>query len=73
MGVVCSTYGGEERYKQVLVGKSEERRSPRHTWKDNIKVNLKEVVWWDMDWIDLAQDSDGWRALVYPAMSLRFP
>jgi len=70
--MVCSTYGGEERCTQVLVGKPE-GRSPRHTWEDNIKIDLKEVVRWDMDWSDLAQDRDRWRALVYAAMSLRFP
>jgi len=58
---------------RILVGKPEGRRSPRHTWEDNIKMDLKEVVRGDMDWIDLAQDRDGWQALVNAAMSLRFP
>jgi hypothetical protein len=36
---------------------------------DNIKVNLREIGWDDMDWIDLAQDRDQWRALVNMAMN----
>jgi hypothetical protein len=35
-------------------------------------MDLKEVVWGDMDWIDLAQDRDGWRALVNVTMSFWF-
>jgi hypothetical protein len=73
MDVVCSMYEGQERCTQFLVGNPEGRRSPRHTWKDNIKRDLKEVVWGEMDWIDLAEDRDGWRALIKVAMRLRFP
>jgi hypothetical protein len=50
----------------VLVGKPEEKRPlvrPRHRWEDNIKMDLLEVGW-GMDWIDLGQHSDSWRALV---------
>ena len=45
----------------VLVGKPEGKRplgKPRHRWEDNIKVNLKEIGWKGMDWIDLTQDRD---------------
>jgi hypothetical protein len=44
-----------------LVGKPEEKRPlgrPRHRWVDNIKIDFREIVWDDMDWIDLAQDRD---------------
>jgi hypothetical protein len=60
---------------RALVGKSEGRRPlgrPRHRWEDNIKVDLREVGW-GIDWIDLAQDRDRWRALVNTVMNLRAP
>jgi hypothetical protein len=40
---------------------------------DNIKVVLREIAWSDMDWSDLAQDMDQWRALVNMVMNLPFP
>jgi hypothetical protein len=40
---------------------------------DNIKINLREIGWDGMDWIDLAQDRDQWRALVNTIMNLRVP
>ena len=46
---------------------------PGHRWKDNIKMDLQEVGWGGMDWIDLAQDKDRWRALVNTAIHLRVP
>jgi hypothetical protein len=56
--------------KRVLVGRPEEKR-PRRRWEDKIKMDLQDVGWGDMDWIDLAQDRDRWRALVTMVMSLR--
>jgi hypothetical protein len=46
---------------------------PRHRWKDNIQMDLREIVWrWGgMDWIDLAQDMGRWRTLVNAVMNLR--
>jgi hypothetical protein len=64
-------YNGEE---DELVGKPEGKkpvRKPRHRWVDNIKIDLREIGWDGMDWIDLAQDRDQWRALVNTAMNLR--
>jgi hypothetical protein len=55
------------------VGKPEGQRPlgrPRHRWVDNIKMDLREIEWYGMDWIDLVQDRDQWRALVN---NLRFP
>jgi hypothetical protein len=45
----------------------------RHRWEVNIKMDLKKIGWGGMDWIDLAQDRDRWRALVNTAMNLRVP
>jgi len=58
------------------VGKSEGKRPlgrPRLRWEDNIKMNLQEVGFGGMDWIDLAQDRDRWRVLVNAVMNLCFP
>jgi hypothetical protein len=69
---------GERRGEyRALVGKPEGRRPlerPRRRWEDNIRVDLREVGWeGGMDLIDLAQDRDRWRALVYTVMNLRVP
>jgi hypothetical protein len=40
---------------------------------DNVKMDLREIGWDDMDWIDLAQDRDQWRALENTVMNLRVP
>jgi hypothetical protein len=40
---------------------------------DNIKIDPREIGWVGMDWIDVAQDMDQWRAIVYAAMNLRVP
>jgi hypothetical protein len=56
------------------VGKAEERRplgKRRRRWENNIKIKLKEIGWDSMDWINLAQDGDQWRALVNTVMKLR--
>ena len=75
MDRTCSTYGERRGVYRVLMGKPEGKRPlgrPRRRWKDNIKMGLQEVGW-GMDWIDLAQDRDRWRALVNAVMNLRFP
>jgi hypothetical protein len=49
------------------VGNTEGRRPlgrARRRWVDNIKIDLREIGWDSMDWIDLAQDRDQWRALL---------
>jgi hypothetical protein len=61
---------------RALVGKPEGRKPlgrPRRKWKDNIKMDLREVGWGGMDWINLAQDRDRLRALVNAVMNLRIP
>jgi hypothetical protein len=52
---------------RILVGKPERKRPlgrPRRRWVGNIKLDLRVIGWDDMDWIELAQDRDQWRALV---------
>jgi hypothetical protein len=61
---------------RALVGKPEGRRPlgrPRRRWEDNIKMDLREVGWGSMDWMNLAEDRDRWRALVNTVMNLRVP
>jgi hypothetical protein len=45
----------------------------RCRWEDNIKMDLQEVGCWGIDWIELANDRERWRALVNAAMNLRVP
>jgi hypothetical protein len=61
---------------RILVGKPEGKRplgSPRHRWEDNTKMDLQEVRCGAMDWIELTENRDRWRALVNAAMNLRVP
>jgi hypothetical protein len=46
---------------------------PRRGWEDNIKIDVQEVGYGGVDWIELAQDRDRWRALVNAVMNLRVP
>jgi hypothetical protein len=58
---------------RVLVGKPEEKRPlgrSRRRWDDNIKTAIQKVGCGGMDWIELAQDRDRWRALVSAVMNL---
>jgi hypothetical protein len=68
---------GEKRnVYRLLVGKPEGKRPlrrPRHRWVDNIKMDLVEIGWGDVDWIGLTQDRDKWRALVNSVINLRVP
>jgi hypothetical protein len=71
MGGPCSTNGGAYR---LLVGKPEGKRPlgrPRRRWVDNIRMDLGEVGWNDVDWIGVAQDRNRWRVLVNSVLNLR--
>jgi hypothetical protein len=64
---------GEKRNAyRLLVGKRPLGR-PRHRWVDNIRMDLGEMRWGDVDWIGLAQDRNRWRALVNSVLNLWVP
>jgi hypothetical protein len=61
---------------RILVGKPEGRRPlgrARRRWVDNIKIDLREIGWDGIDWIDQAQDRSQWRALVNMVMNFLVP
>jgi hypothetical protein len=68
---------GEDRVVyRVVVGKPVGKRPlgrPRRRWEDNIKMDLQEVGGCRGDWMELAQDRDGWRALVGTVRDFRVP
>ena len=71
------TCKGERRgIYRVLVGKTEGKKPPgrpRCSWEDNIKMDLQEVGYGGMDWIELAQDRDRLQALVNAVMNFQVP
>jgi hypothetical protein len=61
---------------RILMGEPEVKRPlgrPRHRWVDNDKMNLREIGWGGVAWIDLVLGRDQWRALVNMVMNLRVP
>jgi hypothetical protein len=61
---------------KILFGKCEEKRSfrrQRHRWEDNIRMELRETGWEDVEWIRLAQDRNQWRGLVNTVMNILVP
>jgi hypothetical protein len=76
MGKACGTNGDKRNAYRILVGKPEGKRPlgrSRRAWIDNIKIDLREIGWDGMDWIDLAQDREQRRALVNTVMNFRVP
>jgi hypothetical protein len=68
--------GARSNKYRIVVGKPERKRplgKPRRRWVDNIKMYHREIGCDGMDWIDMVQDSDEWRALVNKIMNLRVP
>jgi hypothetical protein len=73
MGRSCSTNGEKRNAYKILLGMPAGKRPLRRVkrrWLDNIKIDIREIVWGGMDWIDLAQDRDQWRALVITVVNL---
>jgi hypothetical protein len=67
---------GEKVALSLLVGKPDRKRQltrPKSRLVDNIKMNLAEMIWDDVDWISLAQGKNNWRSLVSAVMNLRVP
>jgi hypothetical protein len=76
MGRACSRNGEKRNAYRILVGMPEGKRPlgrPRRRWVDNIRMDLRDVGWDGMDWTDLTQNRDPWRALVNTVMNLRVP
>jgi hypothetical protein len=76
MGGPFSTNGEKRNAYRLLVGNPEGKRPlgrPRSKWVDNIRIDLGEVGWDDVDWISLANDRNRWRALVNSVLNLRVP
>jgi hypothetical protein len=72
----CSTNGEKRNVYRLLVGMPERKRPlgrPRCRWVDNIRVDLGEIGRGGVDWIDLVQGRDNWRALVTSVLNLRVP
>jgi hypothetical protein len=70
----ASRMGETRNAYRILMGKPEGKRllgRPRRRWVDNIKMDLIEIEWDDVDSIELAQDRDQWRAHVNTVMNLR--
>jgi hypothetical protein len=68
--------GEKRKAYRLLVGKPEGKRSlgrPRRRWVDNIRMDLGEMGWSDVDWICLAKDRNRWRALVNSVLNLWVP
>jgi hypothetical protein len=66
--------GEERKVYKVLVGKPEGKRPlgrPRRRWENGIRMDLREIGWGSVEWIQLAQGSDRWRAVVNTVMNLR--
>jgi hypothetical protein len=68
--------GDQRNAYRIFVGKPEGKRPlgrPRRRLVDNIEIDLREIGWDGVGWVDLAQDRDQWRALVNTVMNLRVP
>jgi hypothetical protein len=68
--------GEQKNAYRLLVGNPEGKRPlgrPRRRWVDNIRMDLGDVGWYDVDWIGLAKDRNSWRSVVNSVLNLRVP
>jgi hypothetical protein len=66
--------GEDRKVYKVLMGKPEGKiplGKPRRRWEDGIRMDLREIGWRSVEWIQVAQDRDRWRAVVNTVMNLR--
>jgi hypothetical protein len=66
VGGACGSHGEERKVYKILVGKPERKRPlgrPRHRWEDGNRMDLREIGWGSVEWIQLAQDRGWWQAL----------
>jgi hypothetical protein len=76
MSMACSTNGEKRNAYRILVGNPEGKKPlgrPRRRWVDDIKMDLREIGCCGMNWIDLVQDKDQWKALLKMVMNLWVP
>jgi hypothetical protein len=76
MGRECSTNGEKRNAYRILVEKPEGKRAQerlRREWVDNNKIGFRGKGWDGIDWIDLVEDRDQWKAVVNTVMNLRVP
>jgi hypothetical protein len=76
MCMSCSTHGEKRNAWRILVVKAEGRTAlgrPKYMWEANIKMNITEIQWGGMDWIDLAEDRNQWTAAVNTFTKFRPP
>jgi hypothetical protein len=76
MGREGSTNGAKRNASRILVGNPDGKRPlgrPRRKWEGHIIMDVREIRWGGMDWIDPAQDREQWRALVNTVMNLWIP
>jgi hypothetical protein len=76
MGEARSTIGGKEERVRIIGGEARGKETTRKTKRrfvDNIRMDIGEVGWGDVDWIGLDKDRNRWRALVNSVLNLRVP
>jgi hypothetical protein len=76
MDRASSMHGEEQNAYRILVGKLGGKiplGKHRHRWEDNTEMDLREIGWGGMEWINLAQDRDQWRAFVNTMVNLQVP
>ena len=74
MGCACGMYERKEYVYRISVGRPEGKKPlgrSWHRWEDNSRIDLQEVVWGGMDWMNLVRDRDRWLALVNVVMNMQ--